>query len=171
MEFCIDTVLHSRFICSLKFINGMSLLVLKFFILVTLIFWFPFEICICWKCSETSGFPFFFFFPPCRWRCSCYWHWAMLSKLMVKRMDCVIISWHWNQDPIVWPYPSLVLWEMVKHWIPLPSRMPFFISSPLLIREVLSFMCLREGGLQEASTLPATLRSSWKKVLSFLDLR
>lgn len=38
----------------------MSLLVLKFFILVTLIFWFPFEICICWKCSETSGFPFFF---------------------------------------------------------------------------------------------------------------
>ena len=39
----------------------MSLLVLKFFILVTLIFWFPFEICICWKCSETSGFPFFFF--------------------------------------------------------------------------------------------------------------
>lgn len=49
--------------------------------------------------------------------------------------------------------------------------MPFFISNPSLIRVVPSFMCLREGGLQEASILPATSHSSWKKVLSFLDLR
>ncbi|KAG2727001.1 hypothetical protein I3760_01G139900 [Carya illinoinensis] len=49
--------------------------------------------------------------------------------------------------------------------------MPFSISSPLLIKVVLSSMCHREGGLQEASILPATLHSSWKKVLSFLDLR
>ncbi|KAG6731710.1 hypothetical protein I3843_01G135500 [Carya illinoinensis] len=48
--------------------------------------------------------------------------------------------------------------------------MPFSISSPLLIKVVLSSMCHREGGLQEASILPATLHSSWKKVLSFLDL-
>lgn len=96
----------------------------------------------------------------------------MQSKLMEKRaMDSVTISWHWTQDHIVYPSWNLVLLEMAKLWIPLLFKMPFSILSPLLTRVAPSFMCHREDGLPEVSILPAISLYSWKKVLSFLDLR
>lgn len=61
--------------------------------------------------------------------------------------------------------------ETEKLSTPLPSKMPFSILSPLLIRVELSFMFHLENGLLEALILPATLPFSWKKVLWFLALR
>ena len=114
-------------------------------------------------------FPFYF---PLSCHCLWFWYWAMLLKVMDKKgVDSAQIVWHWIPDHTVYLSWSLAQSGMGKHWTPLPSRMPYFISNLLLIRVALSFMCHQGSGLLEVSISRATSHSSWKEVLSFLGLR
>lgn len=114
-------------------------------------------------------FPLFF---SLSYRCLRSWYWATLLKIMDKKgLDSAQIIWLWTQDHIVCPSWNLVLLGMEKHWTPLRSRMPYFISSLLPTRVALSCMCHRGSGSLEVSISLATSPSFWKGVLSFLGLR
>lgn len=86
-------------------------------------------------------------------------------------MGSVSIIQHQSQDRTPCPSLSLERLGMVKHWTLLHSRMQSSISSHLLTRVVLSYTCHQEHGWLKVSILLVIWHCSWKKVLSFLDLR
>jgi len=93
------------------------------------------------------------------------------STVMVVVADSVSIIQHRSQDRTLSQSWSLARLGMVKRWTLLHSRMPSSISSHLLTRVVLSYMCPQEHGWPKVSILLVIWHSSWKKAQSFLDLR